>query len=111
VWRPAVARAAAINAQVPAALRIHDLRHRHAAYLLNKTHNVRAVQMRLGHSSSKTTLDIYGHLLDDSDVSMAAAIDAVLPGLVPEGTEQVTNAGNTHLPVDVDVDDNDDLAI
>ncbi|MBF0430553.1 MAG: tyrosine-type recombinase/integrase [Fibrobacteria bacterium] len=41
----------------------HRFRHSFASNLLRKGVNVKAVQQLLGHSSSKITLDIYGHLL------------------------------------------------
>lgn len=39
----------------------HCLRHTHATYLIQAGVNIKAVQTRLGHSSSSTTLDIYTH--------------------------------------------------
>jgi integrase len=45
----------------------HALRHRHASLLLGNGAPVIAVSKRLGHRSVRTTLDIYGHLLDDAD--------------------------------------------
>jgi integrase len=45
----------------------HVLRHRHASLLLGNGAPAIAVSKRLGHASVRTTLDIYGHLLDDAD--------------------------------------------
>jgi len=39
---------------------------------------VKAIQARLGHSSAKTTLDVYGHLFADEEDRTRAAIDAEL---------------------------------
>jgi integrase len=49
----------------------HALRHRHASLLLDAGAPVLAVSKRLGHKSVRTTLDIYGHLLDDADGRLA----------------------------------------
>jgi integrase len=49
------------NVQQPISrLRIHDLRHTHAAWLLSDGVPVFVVQRRLGHSSSATTENVYG---------------------------------------------------
>jgi len=44
-------------------IRFHDLRHTHATFLLSQNTNPKIVSERLGHSSIKTTLDIYSHVL------------------------------------------------
>lgn len=44
-------------------IRFHDLRHTHATFLLSQNTNPKIVSERLGHSSIKTTLDIYAHVL------------------------------------------------
>lgn len=61
------------NAQKKAHLpssRIHDLRHGHASILLenaDKETDVLKVSQRLGHASVSTTLEIYAHILDESE--------------------------------------------
>lgn len=40
---------------------LHQFRHSHATYLLNKKMNINEVSRRLGHSKTSTTLDIYTH--------------------------------------------------
>ena len=50
---------------------LHTLRHTHATYLLEAGESVRAVQERLGHSSVKTTLELYGHVLPGRDLEAA----------------------------------------
>lgn len=54
--------------------RLHDLRHTHAAWLLSDGVPLLAVSRRLGHESIKTTADVYGHLLPESDNVIRAAI-------------------------------------
>ena len=48
-------------------IRIHDLRHSHASYLIAKGGNIVAISKRLGHSSINMTLNTYAHLLEDSE--------------------------------------------
>lgn len=62
-------------------LRIHDLRHSHAAWLISS--NIRGglttVQRRLGHSSYQVTSDLYGHLMPSVDTDVLAVLDLALP--------------------------------
>ena len=60
------------------AFRFHDLRHYLASLLIASGADVKVVQARMRHASSKTTLDTYGHLWPDSDDSTRAAIDVVI---------------------------------
>ena len=46
-------------------IRIHDLRHSYATLLLLKNISPKVASGMLGHSDSRTTLDIYSHLLTD----------------------------------------------
>lgn len=59
-------------------LRIHDLRHTHAAWLISDGRPLTAVQHRLGHSSIAVTSDLYGHLMPAVDEGILAAVDAAL---------------------------------
>ncbi len=43
-------------------IRIHDYRHSHASYLINKNVNVVVISKRLGHASITETLNTYSHL-------------------------------------------------
>jgi hypothetical protein len=54
---------------------VHDLRHLHAARFREKAHP-KAIQVRLGHASIKTTLDTYGHPYEGIDEAVAEALDA-----------------------------------
>ena len=50
-------------------IRVHDLRHSHATFLLSKGVNIVSVSRRLGHEKVSTTLDIYSHVLkEDNDL-------------------------------------------
>jgi len=46
---------------------LHLLRHTHSSHLLASGVPVAAVSARLGHSSIRTTLDIYGHMIHGQD--------------------------------------------
>lgn len=56
-------------------IRLHDLRHSHASWLINNGVNIVAVSKRLGHSSINETLKTYAHLLDISDQNMMQKIN------------------------------------
>jgi integrase len=57
-----------------ARMRVHDLRHWHASMLLDAGVPVTTVSKRLGHASTKMTLDTYAHGLEASDVQAATVI-------------------------------------
>lgn len=56
-------------------IRIHDLRHSHASFLLNNGANILAVSKRLGHATISQTLDTYAHLLNETDDKMMDIIE------------------------------------
>lgn len=60
-------------------LRLHDLRHTHAAVLISAGTPLTAVQRRLGHSSIRVTSDLYGHLMPEVHDSIVTAVTAALP--------------------------------
>jgi integrase len=62
-------------------LRIHDLRHTHAAMLISAGRSLTAIQRRLGHSSIAVTSDLYGHLREEVDEGILAAIEEALAGV------------------------------
>jgi len=68
--------AAARRAGLPQWATPHDFRHYFASVLIRSGASVKVVQARLGHSSAKTTLDVYGHLFADEEDRTPAAIDA-----------------------------------
>jgi integrase len=71
VWNPAVS-AAGIGFPV----RIHDLRHAHASWLLSGGADIQVVRDRLGHGSITTT-EKYLHTLPGNDDSALAALDKI----------------------------------
>ncbi|MEE8806864.1 MAG: site-specific integrase [Lactimicrobium sp.] len=56
-------------------IRLHDLRHSHATWLINHGVNIVAVSKRLGHSSIEQTLKTYTHLLESTDNEMMKIIN------------------------------------
>ena len=59
-------------------IRLHDLRHTHASLLLLKGVPMVVVSRRLGHASITTTIDLYGHLLSDSDPEAALRFEGII---------------------------------
>jgi integrase len=55
-------------------IRFHDLRHSCASLLLANGVSLKQIQDWLGHSTFKTTADIYAHLESDSKRAAAAAL-------------------------------------
>ncbi len=72
-WLPAV------RASVGEPLRLHDLRHTHAAMLIAQGEHPKVIQLRFGHSSIQVTLDRYGHLFEGLDEATADRLDAAFP--------------------------------
>ena len=59
-------------------IRLHDLRHTHASLLLLDNVPVIVVSKRLGHADIQTTINLYGHLLPNSDPEAAARFAGIL---------------------------------
>jgi integrase len=70
-WYPAV-KAAGLRG-----LRIHDLRHTAVALWIAAGANPKEVAARAGHASVGFTLDRYGHLYPESDLSLRERLDAI----------------------------------
>ena len=50
-----------------APIRFHDLRHTYASLMLAQGENVKYIQTQLGHSSPTVTLNVYAHLLKETN--------------------------------------------
>jgi integrase len=61
-------------------VRFHDLRHTFGTLKILQGENIKYVQVQMGHSSIRVTLDIYGHLLKDANPKAAAKTDAMIFG-------------------------------
>ena len=67
----------AVIAGVPV-IKIHELRHSHASFLINLGCNVLLISQRLGHSDIKMTLNVYGHLFPSKQKELADKLESVL---------------------------------
>lgn len=52
-------------------IRFHDILHTHASILISEGVDIVKISNRLGHTSPKTTLEFYAHLLPNSDNNIA----------------------------------------
>lgn len=79
VWAPAV-EAAGLDG-----ITFHDLRRANATGLVAAGVDVKTAQTRLGHSSSRLTLDLYAQVVASRDRDAADALgEAFMPGALPE---------------------------
>jgi integrase len=63
------------TAAIGRSIGLHALRHTHASQLIAAGVDILAVSRRLGHANASITLNIYGHLLHDTDDRAAGAIE------------------------------------
>jgi integrase len=77
VWRKLMA---GMKAEALAPFRFHDLRHTDVAWLVAGGAPLPHIQARLGHESTTTTIDTYGHLLPAGDELISRIIDMALTG-------------------------------
>jgi integrase len=70
-WVPAVANAGLMP------LRVHDLRHTSVALAIAAGAHPAEIQAQLGHTSIKTTLDEYGHILPSAQRQVAERLETV----------------------------------
>ena len=59
-------------------VRLHDLRHTHATLLMKLNVNPKVVSERLGHSSTRLTMDTYSHMLPGFQASAVAGLEGDL---------------------------------
>jgi len=71
IWNPALAQAG-----LPFHVRVHDLRHAHASWLLSGGADLQAVKDRMGHARLTTT-EQYLHTLPHADAAAVAALDSI----------------------------------
>jgi len=62
---------------------LHEFRHSHASYLINKGINPLVVAQRLGHSNVSTTLNTYSHLYPSKQVEVIEHMEADLSLSLP----------------------------
>ena len=84
VWVPSLAKAKAVKDPdtdkpvIDKPVRIHDLRHTCASWLLGRGVPLIVVSQHLGHEDTSVTAKIYGHLDRTAGAAAAAAMAAVL---------------------------------
>jgi integrase len=70
-----------VKAKLPPETRFHDLRHSCATLLIAQGVHARVVMEILGHSQISLTMNLYGHVLEDTHRQAADKLDALLdPG-------------------------------
>lgn len=60
-------------------IKFHELRHSHGTFLSSSSASLKAIQERLGHSSSKTTSDIYLHSTSSIQEPIIGLLEEELP--------------------------------
>lgn len=58
-------------------IRFHDLRHTSATLLINKGVHAKVIQERLGHATIGTTMNVYGHVLEQADQTAATHFESL----------------------------------
>ena len=76
-------------------IRFHDLRHTFATMSLANGMNVKTLAEILGHTSVKTTLDIYSHMVDDMQKQAAEKIEKEIAGIKPITTRKTQRKAGT----------------
>ena len=73
-------------------IRVHDLRHSHAAALIEMNVAPKLLQERLGHERIQTTLDTYGHLYPNAQAEVARQLEDFMSGA--DGYKKAENVAN-----------------
>ena len=63
---------------LPPEVPLHGLRHTSATILITQGVNIKSVSRRLGHSSARTTLDVYSHTLTEIDAEATDNLEEFL---------------------------------
>ena len=63
-------------------IRLHDLRHTNATFMLKLGVSTKIMQKNLGHSTFNTTMDTYSHVLDDMGREAADTLNTGLQSIV-----------------------------
>lgn len=56
-------------------IRFHDLRHSHVTLLIESKVHAKVASERAGHSNIATTMDLYGHVMRETDENVAVKVD------------------------------------
>lgn len=74
-------------------IRIHDMRHSHIAFLIEKNVQPLVIAQRVGHDSVNTTMNIYGHLYPNKQKQIADMLNCEATG---EPTTKVVQFGQSY---------------
>lgn len=75
-------------------LHFHDMRHLHAALMVQQNAHPKVMSSRLGHASSRITLELYAHANAADQVAVATAIDGLLSrARAIKGLSRTTDTG------------------
>ena len=77
-------------------IRLHDLRHSCASYMLKMGCNLKEISHWLGHSNISTTMDVYGHLDTDSVKAIAMKFEILLDSRLDEEATASQNRNTAH---------------
>jgi len=66
------------KAGLPETIRFHDLRHCYASFMIGQGENIKYIQSQLGHSSPTITLNVYSHLMKDSNPEAVQRLENTL---------------------------------
>ena len=69
--------------------RFHDLRHTAVALAIDTGAHMKAIQVRMGHANIATTMDVYGHLMPNTDADLADALDTLRSEKLEEGPKLI----------------------
>lgn len=58
-------------------IRVHDLRHSHASFLISQGVDIATISNRLGHEKISTTLNTYSHMFESSAAGVADMLDNI----------------------------------
>ena len=73
-------------------IRFHDLRHINASLRIEQSENIKYIQSQLGHSSPMVTLNVYAHLMKDTNQEAACRLEEAV--LKRTGSKMVANSGS-----------------
>ncbi len=65
-------------------INLHGLRHTSATFLLSEGENMKVISQRLGHSNIGTTMNIYAHVLEETEKRASSHFDKLLAPVVNE---------------------------
>lgn len=77
-------------------IRLHDLRHTHATWLLQQGVHPKVVAERLGHSTTMVTMDVYSHVLPTMQVEAARTIDRMFDSGGNDPASQYRHSTGNH---------------